>query len=76
MRLTTTELEQITGLTQPAAQRRWFNNQLRATVPADGKGPIITRAAFEALVARSVGLRQDTQVGGERPRVKVAVKPL
>lgn len=71
MRLTPEKLHEITGLSQPAAQARWFKRNLGAEVPSDQAGPILTRAAFERLLAAKLGLHDRPQAIGERPRVKL-----
>lgn len=73
MRLDSVTLFAITGLKRPAAQVAWFRQHLGAAVPCDSRGPILTSAAYEALVARALGLIQGTSVpvDAERPRVKL-----
>lgn len=69
MRLTADELQQLTGRLQASAQVRWFKEAFNVDVPRDCTGPIITRAAFERLVAASLGLDKTVQatVNIERP---------
>lgn len=72
MRLSPEKLEEITRLSQPAAQVRWFKRTLGADVPRDATGPIITRAAFEKLVAAKLGLDRETRVSGPaRPSIRL-----
>lgn len=59
MRLTREELEQITGLCQAAAQVRWFKDHMGVSVPSDARGPILTQAAFESMLARRLGPQQE-----------------
>lgn len=68
MRLSQTELEGITGRTLPAVQARWFKKHLGVDVAYDRKGPIITKATFEALVAKKYGISGETVAA--RPTVK------
>ena len=70
-RLTPADLERITGLRRAGAQRRWFQEHLGAALPCDRAGPIITSAAFEALVAKSCGLRVEGAVPQARPEVRL-----
>ena len=56
-RISQEELAKITGRQRPAAQLRWFVDHFGARIPCDDRGPIITQAAFEALVAKGCGLR-------------------
>lgn len=72
MRLSQEQLLEITGLSLPSAQARWFRQQFGVTLPADRRGPIITAQAFEGLVAKQCGLAVAENV---RPAVKLrAVK--
>lgn len=59
MRLNLTQLEDITGLTQPAAQVRWFHKHYGVRLAHDVRGPIITKEAFEALVAKQCGIKDE-----------------
>ena len=56
MRLSPEKLNEITGLTLPSAQSRWFRENFGVSLPADRRGPIITAQAFEGLVAKRCGL--------------------
>lgn len=70
MRVTPDRLREITGRHQPSAQARWFKRHFGVDVDYDRQGPIITAAAFEALVMRKLGLAsiQNTPL---RPTVKL-----
>lgn len=69
-RLSPADLERITGLRAAYAQRRWFERHYGAKLPYDRSGPIITAAAFEALVAKSCGLRVEPE-HAPRPQVRL-----
>lgn len=62
MRLTPDELVNITGLTQPSAQARWFKTYFNIIVPVDPRGPIMTAAIFETLLARECGVPAKARV--------------
>lgn len=68
MRLSPEKLHEITGLSLPSAQARWFRQHYGIALPADRRGPIITAQAFEGLVAKRCGL---TVVEAARPQVKL-----
>lgn len=72
MRLPPDKLAQITGLSLPSAQARWFSRHFGVSLPADRDGPIITPQAFEALVARRCGLSD--QAVAARPQVRLTRK--
>lgn len=69
MRITPTKLHELTGLQQPAAQARWFKANFGVAVPCDRRGPIITDATFEAMVAKSCGIAAPAEAA--RPQVKL-----
>lgn len=70
MRMTKTEIEEFTGLTQHAAQVRWFKDHFGVVVSCDRAGPIMTKVAFEALIAKRYGL-QHSEAATARPAVKM-----
>lgn len=73
MRLSRETLREITGRVLPKGQAKWFQDYLGATVPCDRQGPILTVAAYEALVAKANGLRPATETAQDtnRPKVKL-----
>lgn len=71
MRLSQQHLLLITGRQQPAAQCRWFKNHFGVTLPADAAGPILTEAAFNALVAKSAGVLMTAAPNPDRPSVRL-----
>ena len=73
-RLTREELKAITGRQQPAAQSRWFKLHLGIDIPTDRRGPIITPAAFDALVSKRCGLWEGGSPAADRPMVKLVKK--
>lgn len=70
MRMTKPEIELVTGLTQHAAQVRWFKEHFGVVVSCDRTGPIMTKAAFEALIAKRYGL-QHSDSPAMRPAVRL-----
>lgn len=71
MRMTQSDIQEITGLTQHAAQVRWFKEHFGVIAPCDRAGPIMTKAAFEALVAKRYGLQTSEAAPEARPAVKM-----
>ncbi len=69
MRLSPAELEQITGKEKPFAQARWFKLHYGVTLSHDSRGVIITKTAFEGLVAKQCGLAEKTNE--VRPAVRL-----
>lgn len=73
MRLEHEVLVKITGRHRSRDQVAWFLQHLGVNVPCDRKGPIITQATYEALVARACGLRPDLPPSGtvaaDRPKL-------
>lgn len=69
--MTQQEIQEVTGLTQGAAQVRWFKKQLGVIVSCDRTGPIMTKAAFESLIAKRYGLRTSDSAVEARPAVKM-----
>ena len=70
-RISRDELFRITGRHRPAAQVRWFKKHLAVKIPADESGPILTSAAFEALVAKQCGVQQTSANTPDRPTLKL-----
>lgn len=72
-RLTPERLEEITGYTRPRYQAAWFKRYFGVVVPCDRLGPIMTMAAYEALLARTLGISMvaDGNTGRQRPTVKL-----
>lgn len=64
-------IKKVTGKRQRAAQRRWFKNHYGIDVPSDAGGPIMTDAAYEALVKKSCGILQT--LGQEVPRPSLRI---
>lgn len=56
MRLTPEQLVGITHRVRPKQQAAWFREYLGAEVPTDAEGPILTSKAFEALLAKKLGV--------------------
>lgn len=56
MRLSQQQLFEITGRKQRKGQTQWFKDYLGTVVPCDERGPIITQAAYEALVKKQLGV--------------------
>jgi hypothetical protein len=73
MRLDSATIFAITGRKRPACQVAWFKQHLGAAVPCDSIGPILTAAAYEALVARALGLTHGVSSSNdtERPQVRL-----
>jgi hypothetical protein len=70
MRLDRLTLENITGRKRRSAQSAWFREHLGVEVPADHRGPILTEAAYEALLAKRLGLSSSAG-DSTRPAVKL-----
>lgn len=60
-----------TGKTQQSAQARWFHKHYHIEVPTDALGPIMTDAAFEALIAKSCGVLNVVAQTPPRPAVQL-----
>ncbi len=56
MRVSQEGLKALTGKSQGAAQARWFKRNLGVDLPADERGPIVTDAGLELMLARASGL--------------------
>lgn len=55
--LSPSELIRITGATRYSKQRRWFKAQFGVDVVCNGRGEVIvTRAVFDALVLKKLGI--------------------
>jgi len=76
MRLSPQKLYEVTGRIRQSAQARWFKEYLGVDVPCDRLGPIITKAAYEDLVKKRLGVLQSP--GGatarEHPKVRLLAK--
>jgi hypothetical protein len=72
-RLSPVDLVALTGKTKKSAQVRWFESNF-CSVPVDSIGVIITAAAFEALLARKLGLKDSDQSNETRPSVRPVVR--
>lgn len=70
MRLSRVQLKEITGYQRRSAQAAWFMRHLGVTVPCDDQGPIITEAAYQALLDRKLGLRP-AQEEKARPKIQL-----
>lgn len=73
MRLSPADLAALTGRSKKSAQVRWFESNF-GSVPVDSLGVIITAAAFEALLARKLGLDVTQQANEVRPSVRPVVR--
>lgn len=73
MRIDQAHMIEITGRKRASSQAAWFRDYLGVTVPCDRLGPIVTVAAYEALVARACGLPVQAALGptGSRPSVRL-----
>lgn len=69
MRLQPEELERITGKVRPISQVRWFKLHYGVTIAHDRNGVILTKAAFEGLVAKQCGLA--AEIKEARPQVRL-----
>jgi hypothetical protein len=69
MRLSRDELFKITDFKTPRKQTQWFLDHLGVAVPHDRKGPILTPATCEALLAKRLGLTPK----GEQPEREVVI---
>lgn len=72
MRLDSQKIYEITGRKRARGQAQWFKEFLGADVPCDRRGPILTVAAYEALVAHRLGVlpSNDSQTA-PRPSVRL-----
>ena len=70
MRLSWEQLKTITQRELPSAQARWFERHFNIKVEYDRQGPIITEAAFNALVMKNLGLAK-ANAAPIRPQVKL-----
>lgn len=70
MRLTREALQLITGLKRKSAQASWFREYMGVEVPCDHQGPILTEAAYEALLAKRLGISGGGN-GPDRPTVRL-----
>ena len=75
MRLDSEKIYAITGRKRPRSQAAWFREYLGTIVPCDRKGPILTECAYEALVAKALGIFQQTGQSAQqsRPFVRLIV---
>jgi len=73
MRLSPDRLAEITGHKRPRAQAAWFRDYLAANVPCDRVGPFLSESAYEALLARALGLVPSNpgSRGVDRPQVRL-----
>lgn len=74
MRIPPERLAEITGRKRARAQALWFRDYLSVDVPCDRRGPIVTDAAYEAIVARACGLRADAGFIAESSRPQVQLR--
>jgi hypothetical protein len=70
MRLTAEELLGITGKEIPSAQVRWFKLHYGVNLTHDRRGVVLTKAAFDGLVAKQCGLGVENKEE-IRPQVKL-----
>lgn len=59
MRLSPEDLYKITHLHRPKGQAAWFLEHLGVKVPCDRAGPILTPAAYEAILAKRLGVSSE-----------------
>lgn len=57
VRLSREELQSITSRARPKSQAAWFEEYLGIAVPSDERGPILTMASYEALLAQRLGIQ-------------------
>lgn len=69
MRLSPSELKEITNRRTPVAQATWFKRHFGLTLEHDSLGVILTQRAFDALVARKYGIETPNQQ--TRPKLKL-----
>lgn len=73
MRMPPDELKKITGCTRPKYQAAWFKQHFGIDVPCDRQGPIMTEVAYEALLAKRLGILPASADGHlkQRPSVRL-----
>ena len=74
MRLDTATICQITGRKRPRGQADWFRQYLGAVVPYDRSGPILTASAYEALIAKAIGIGSTTAGANGAPAPEVRLR--
>jgi len=67
------ELKKITGCKRPKYQAAWFKQHMGVDVPCDRQGPVMTEAAYEALLAKRLGILPQSADGStkQRPTVRL-----
>lgn len=78
LRLTPEELTALTGIKTPGNQARWFERMFGVVPPYDRTGLVMTEKAFEALLAKRLGLineRVEAEAAKPEPVVRCKGKP-
>ena len=70
MRIPFDELVNITSRITPKGQASWFKKHFGLAAEHDCEGVIITREAFNALVAMKYGIPANDDTSAKRPTVK------
>ena len=74
LRLTPEELTELTTLTRPQAQGKWFHDMFGVFPPCDRRGPIVTASVVEKLLAKRYGVDKVPDPDLDRPQVKMVRK--
>jgi hypothetical protein len=73
------DLQSITGMKRYSAQATWFKENFRVEPVRRSDGSIVlTKAAFELLLAKRLGVapRSDATAADERPAIRPPLRPV